>query len=104
MPKGYWIARIDVHDADAYQSYIAAAAPVFAEYGARFLVRNGDFVPVQGDARSRNVVLEFPSYHAALDCYRSNEYQHAKTFRDDVSEGEIVVVEGYDGAQPADAP
>ncbi|HZV21374.1 MAG TPA: DUF1330 domain-containing protein, partial [Hyphomicrobiales bacterium] len=29
MPKGYWIAHVDVNDAEAYKSYIAGAAPAF---------------------------------------------------------------------------
>jgi uncharacterized protein (DUF1330 family) len=39
MPKGYWIARVDVHDAEAYKKYIAANAAPLAQFGARFLVR-----------------------------------------------------------------
>ena len=27
MAKGYWIARIDVADAETYKSYVAAATP-----------------------------------------------------------------------------
>ena len=39
MPKGYWIARVDVSDPEAYKEYVAANAAAFAKYGARFLVR-----------------------------------------------------------------
>ncbi|MCW9043698.1 MAG: DUF1330 domain-containing protein [Pseudopelagicola sp.] len=96
MAKGYWIGRIDVQDIDTYKTYVAANAAPFAEYGARFLVRGGPFESVEGDARSRNVVIEFPSYKAALDCYHSAGYQAAKALRDPVSTGELVIVEGYD--------
>ena len=41
MPKGYWIAHIDVRDPDAYKLYVKANAAAFAKYGARFLVRGG---------------------------------------------------------------
>ena len=100
MVKGYWIARVDVRDADAYKKYVAANAGPFKEFGARFLVRAGDFESVEGTARSRNVVIEFPSYEAALACYRSPAYQKAMSFRANASEGELVIVEGYDGPQP----
>lgn len=100
MGKGYWIARVEVHDGEAYQAYVAAAAPVFAAHQARFLVRGGEFTAVEGGARSRNVVIEFPTYATALACYRSPEYQQAWALRAPVSDAEIVVIEGYDGPQP----
>ncbi|MBL8334819.1 MAG: DUF1330 domain-containing protein [Rubrivivax sp.] len=100
MAKGYWVAHVDVDDVEAYKSYIAAAAPAFARYGARFLVRAGPYEVKEGQARRRQVVLEFASYQAALECYHSPEYQAAKALRDPVSRGDLVVVEGYDGPQP----
>lgn len=97
MPKGYWIGRVDVHDLEEYKKYIAANAVAFEKYGARFLIRGGAFELREGQARSRNVVIEFPSYQAAKDCYDSPEYQAAKAFRLPVSEGDIVIIEGYEG-------
>ena len=97
MAKGYWIGRIDVNDLETYKKYIAANAAPFAEYGARFLTRGGAFEAVEGAARSRNVVIEFPSYQAAIDCYNSEGDQAAKAIRRPVAEGELVIVEGYDG-------
>jgi len=41
MPKGYWIAHVDVRDPEAYQKYVKANGAAFAKYGARFLVRGG---------------------------------------------------------------
>lgn len=101
MPKGYWIARVDVTDPEGYKAYIAANARPFSTYGARFLVRAGRFESPEGIARSRNVVIEFPSYQAALDCWNSPEYQEARKLRQPVSTGDLVIVEGYDGPQPS---
>jgi uncharacterized protein (DUF1330 family) len=101
MSKGYWIARVDVSDPEQYKAYIAANASAFAKFGARFLVRSGAFVEVEGVARSRNVVIEFPSYQAAQDCWKSAEYQHAKSLRDSAATADVIVIEGYDGVQPA---
>jgi uncharacterized protein (DUF1330 family) len=102
MAKGYWIGRVDVSDPEAYRKYAQANAVPFAKYGARFLVRGGEFEAVEGVARARNVVLEFPSYEIALACYRSPEYAAAMAHRLDAAEAEILVIEGYDGAQPGD--
>jgi uncharacterized protein (DUF1330 family) len=94
MAKAYWIARVDVNDPEAYKAYITGAAPAFAEYGARFLVRGGRTFAAEGQARGRNVVIEFPSYQAALDCYNSPVYQAARAHRLPVSTAEVVIVEG----------
>ena len=102
MPKGYWIARVDVSDTEAYKAYQAANAAPFKQYGARFLVRAGQFENPEGGSRSRNVVIEFPSYQAAKDCWHSPAYQAAIALRRDVSVIDLVVIEGYDGAQPGD--
>lgn len=101
MAKGYWIARVDVHDLDQYKRYVAANAAPFAEYGARFLVRAGAFERMEGSSRSRNVVIEFPSLEAAKACYHSPGYQAAMKLRlMPVSEGDLIIIEGYDGPQP----
>ena len=103
MAKGYWIARIDVHDMDAYKKYIAANAAPIAEYGGRFLVRGGECEEKEGNHRQRTVVIEFDSYEAAKACYHSDGYQAAIKLRTPVSEGDTLVIEGYDGPQPGDA-
>lgn len=100
MPKGYWIARVDVTDAEAYKRYVATNGSAFARYGARFLVRGGAFKAVEGGSRARNVVIEFPSYEAAIDCYRSPEYAAAMAHRRGAGEADILIIEGYDGVQP----
>jgi uncharacterized protein (DUF1330 family) len=94
MPKGYWIARIDVKDPETYKSYITNATPAYQKYGAKFLVRGGQCEAVEGPSRGRNVVIEFDSYDQAIACYRSPEYQAAAEFRRKASLGEILVVEG----------
>ena len=94
MPKGYWIARVDVRDAERYKDYVAAAKPAFEKYGAVFLARGGAFEALEGKARARNVVIEFPSLQAAVDCYNSPEYQVAAAIRQEVADAEMVVVEG----------
>ena len=100
MPKGYWIARVDVTDPDAYKRYVEANAEAFAKYGARFVIRAGRSEAVEGEARQRNVVIEFPDYDTALACYHSPEYQAAMKHRRGAATADILVIEGYDGPQP----
>lgn len=96
MPKGYWIAHVQVDDPQAYEAYRKANAVAFAKYGARFLVRGGAQIMPEGNSKPRAVVLEFDSYDTAMACYNSPEYQAAKALRDPVSSGDLVIVEGYD--------
>ncbi len=97
--KGYWIVQVDVPDQDAYKPYLIANQAPFGKFGARYLVRGGRRDVTEGSARSRIVVLEFPSYDAALACYHSPEYQAAKKLRDGKAEADVIGMEGYDGAR-----
>lgn len=101
MAKGYWIAHVDVTDPEAYKLYVAANAAAFAKFGARFLVRAGRGEVKNGALHSRHVVIEFRDYATALACYESEEYRRAAVLRDASSHADVVVVEGYDGPQPA---
>ena len=96
MAKGYWIANNNVHDAEAYERYKVANAAPFAEYGAKFLVRGGQQQGREGDVFPRTVVIEFPSYEAAVACYDSASYKDAMAIRADAAEGRLIIVEGYD--------
>ncbi len=97
MAKGYWIARVDIRDAARYPDYVAAAKPAFEKYGAKFLARGGAHQKLEGQVRARNVVIEFPSLQAAIDCYNSPQYQIAAAIRQQCADAEMVVVEGVDG-------
>ncbi|TSE12343.1 DUF1330 domain-containing protein [Mesorhizobium intechi] len=94
MPKGYWIARVDVRDSEGYKEYIAASKLAFDRFGAKFLARGGAHELAEGPGRARNVVIEFESLAIAHDCYHSPEYQRAVAIRQKVADGEIVLVEG----------
>ena len=101
MAKGYWIARIDVHNMDGYKEYVAQNGAVFKKYGAQVSgARRQASSASEGSSRSRNVVLEFKDYETALACYNSPEYARLVAIRSPHSEGDLVIIEGYDGAQP----
>jgi uncharacterized protein (DUF1330 family) len=100
MPKGYWIVRVDITDMERYKAYVAANAEPLKKYGGRFLVRAGRFETPEGASRTRNAVIEFPSYQAALDCWKCPEYQQAIKLRQPVSTADLIIIEGYEGPQP----
>jgi len=92
--KGYWVAHVTVTDADQYQKYIEDSAVAFKKYGAGILARGGQHTILEGNGHTRNVIIEFPSYQDALDCYNSPEYQMAKEKRRDAGIADILIVEG----------
>lgn len=94
MPKAYWIAHVEVRDAERYKDYVATAKPAFERFGAVFLARGGPFEPLEGTSRGRNVIIEFPSMQAATECYNSPEYQEAARIRQEVADADMVIVEG----------
>jgi uncharacterized protein (DUF1330 family) len=94
VPKGYIISRVDVLDPGAYARYAAAAARAIAAHGGRILARGGRHEALEGEARARNVVLEFDSYEAARAEFYSEEYQAARALRQGAAEIEMVLVEG----------
>lgn len=103
--NGYLIARFDMTDPEAapaaYKAYVETAGPAYKAHHARFLVRGGKIVASEGEARVRNVLIEYPSLADAMDCYKSETYQKAREHRLPVAEGEIVIVEGAVKEHPA---
>ena len=100
MAKGYWIGRVDVHNEDGYKAYAAANPAIFKKFGGRYVVRGGRFTGVEGNSRSRNVVIEFADYDTALACYQSPEYARLVALRGPHADSDLVIIEGYDGPQP----
>jgi uncharacterized protein (DUF1330 family) len=106
MPKGYWVAHLTITDAEMQKKYVAADKIAFDKYGGKYIVRGGPVPPgfpnasrceiMQGTFKNRHVVIEFESYEQALACYRSPEYQHAITYRNQGCEVDILVIEGFE--------
>ena len=95
MAQGSWIGRVDVHNEEGYKPYMAANPAIFQKFGGKFIVRGGRFTGVEGQSRSRNVVIEFPDYETALACYNSPEYQANIKVRQPHSIADLIIVEGH---------
>ena len=102
MAKGYWIARVDVENEEEYASYRALNAVAFAKYGAKFLVRGGEYKLARGEGRKHNVVIEFKDEATARACYASPEYQEAAKHLTLAGKADLVIIGGYDGPQPGE--
>lgn len=93
MP-GYLILHGEVTDPEGYEEYKERSQTLLAEHGGRFLVRGGGATAVEGEWMPRFVVVEFPSYEAALSFYNSPEYQEAAEIRKRYSTAAVAIVEG----------
>jgi uncharacterized protein (DUF1330 family) len=94
MPKGYIIGHITVTNPETYPEYIRRDTPILERLGARFIVRGGQSQVMEGQANERHVVIEFPSYQAALTAYHDPEYQDVAAIRKASGDSVILVVEG----------
>jgi len=94
MPKRYIIGHITVTDPEAYKEYIERDTPILEGLGGRFIVRGGRSEVPEGETLDRHVVIEFPSYEAALAAYNDPEYQEVADIRRRTAQSVIVVVEG----------
>ena len=90
----YWIARVQVTDADAYGEYAKRAGPAIEKHGGRFLARGGTCITMEGEEFPRNVLIEFPSMDQAVACYNSADYQEAWAFQKDAANRLVCIVEG----------
>ncbi len=94
MPKGYMIGHITVNDPEAYREYVERDTPILAKHGGRFIVRGGDAELLEGQTYERHVVVEFPSYQAAVNAYNDPAYQEVAEIRRRTADSVILVVEG----------
>lgn len=94
MSKAYWIVRVSVRDEQKYPEYLTAAGPAFQKFGAKFIVRGGSFEAMEGNARERNVVVEFKDRSTAVACYQSPEYQSARAIRQKYADADFIIIDG----------
>lgn len=95
MPKGYIIGHITVTDPEGYPEYVQKDTPILESFGAKFIVRGGQSQTPEGEAQNRHVVIEFPSYEAAVAAYNDPDYQAVADIRRRCAESTIIIVEGH---------
>lgn len=94
MAKGYIIAHITVREPEAYKEYVEKDTPILKGLGGQFIVRGGQCEVPEGETLDRHVVIEFPSYQAALKAYHDPDYQAVADIRRRTADSVIIVVEG----------
>jgi uncharacterized protein (DUF1330 family) len=93
--KAYMIGQIDVSNPQQYGEYAKLSPGIIAKYGGRFIARAGRTVTLEGTpARSRVVIVEYPSFERGQAFFSSTEYQQAKKMREGAANAQFILVEG----------
>lgn len=94
MPA-YLLVQANITDMRQYREYMKLTPAIAEKYGAKFLIRGGDKVVLEGpDRPERIVLLKFDSIEAAQRMYNSDEYQAAIKLREGAADASFVVIKG----------
>ena len=94
--KGYIIAQVDVTNPQQYAEYAKLTPALIEKAGGRFIARGGRIATLEGPAaRSRVVIIEFPSFERAQEFYNSPGYVAARKLREGAATAQLVLVEGF---------
>ena len=93
--KAYWVCVYEkIDNVEKLREYAVKAKPTVEKFSGKFLVRGGKNRTNDGIESPRTVVVEFPDYNTAIECYDSREYQEAH----DILKGHVVrhhqIIEG----------
>jgi uncharacterized protein (DUF1330 family) len=95
MPKGYWVSMHQrAADPIKHAAYREIAGPAIERAGGKLLVAGGKSEARELGSDNRAVVIEFPSFQAAVDAYESEGYQRALAALGDGAARDIRIVEG----------
>lgn len=95
VPKGYWIIECqEITDQTAMQKYAAAWTEIANEFEAKIIAGTKSSNFVEGTQKARVLILEFPSYEVAQNCYYSEKYQKAKALALMAMERTFSIIEG----------
>ena len=94
MSKGYVVANIRVQDQEKFQQFSGMAGPAIKKYGGKVLARGPDADRLEGNVSGIVMMIEFESKDAANTFYHSEEYQAAKTVREECADTDLMIAEG----------
>jgi len=96
LMKAYWIALYNKIDSqENIKNYGDKVTKVLRGYGAKALVRGGNFITLEGQEYPRTVIWEFPSHEQAIKCHESKEYQDGWALAKKTTERNLQIVEGF---------
>jgi len=97
MAKGYLVVCYrEIRNPEKLKKYAELAPRAMLPQGANILVRDGRVEAFEDGLKERTVLVEFPSYEAALAAYKSSEYQAAVAALGDGAVRDFRIVEGVE--------
>ena len=95
MSKGYWISVYEkIENPKILIEYAKKATVAIQIHQGNFLCRGGKNICLEGSAKPRTVVVEFPSFDLAKQAYTSNEYKEALNILKGSVERNLQIIEG----------
>ena len=93
--KGYWICIYEkINNTSKLKEYALKAKPAIEKFSGKFLVRGGINRTNDGINSPRIIVVEFPDYKTAIECYDSEDYQEAHDILKDQVKIHHQILEG----------
>ncbi len=90
----YWMVRGgEIKDQDALAEYGERWSAIAERFGAKVIAR-GDHETPEGADYPRVLIVEFPNYQTAVDCYNDDEYAAAMVFANRAYDRELTIIQG----------
>jgi uncharacterized protein (DUF1330 family) len=77
----YLINSYDIIDAEAFKEYPPKVLPILMRYNAKVLASDANARALEGEPKTMNALIEFPSEEAVWNCYNDPEYVEVKKIR-----------------------
>jgi uncharacterized protein (DUF1330 family) len=92
----YLVVDTDIHDAEAYDRYKAAARPILERHGGEYIARGGALDVVEDGTwtPTRLVIVKFPDAASARAALEDPDYAPLRVLRQSAAKATIAIVEG----------
>jgi uncharacterized protein (DUF1330 family) len=77
----YYMGTYDIVDPELFKQYPVRVSALLPKYGGQVLASDTSAYVLEGEARTMNAIIRFPSKEAALGLYTDPDYQEAKRIR-----------------------
>ena len=93
--KAYWVCIFEkINNTEKLKEYAIKAKPAVEKFSGKFLARGGKNRTNEGIKSPRVVVVEFPNYDTAVECYDSEEYIEARKHLENNVVRQHIIFEG----------